>query len=152
MPELPVLCGAADVPWALKLVRACALVTGPRTCSVNFATGLGMTPQHKLLGLLWLHQHGVAKWPRDPLLRAQQAKAARNLGYSPDFTGAVQHFCVHPGARMIIDKVSEVSPVCAMIWAAVVQRFVPREDIAYQLKLCIAAFARAKSQGVCGRP
>ena len=44
-------------------------------------------------------------------MNAHQVKAARNPGHRPDFTGAVQHFCVHPGARMIIDKVSEVRPV-----------------------------------------
>ena len=51
--------------------------------------------------------HALAA-PEGPWLHAQQVRAARKPGYSPDFTGAVQHFCVHPGARMIIDKVSEV--------------------------------------------
>ena len=37
-------------------------------------------------------------------------KVAQNPKHSPDFTGAFQHICVHPGARMIIDKVSEVRP------------------------------------------
>ena len=51
--------------------------------------------------------------PEGPLLRAQQMKVARNPKHSPDFTGAFQHICVHPGARMIIDKVSEARPVRA---------------------------------------
>ena len=63
--------------------------------------------------------HGVCSShcgsPQGPLMHAQQVRAARNPGYSPDFTGAVQHFCVHPGARMIIDKVSEVRPARAMM-------------------------------------
>ena len=40
-------------------------------------------------------------------LRAQM-KVARNPRHKPDFSKAFQHIAVHPGARVVIDRIATV--------------------------------------------
>jgi hypothetical protein len=44
----------------------------------------------------------------EPVRVCAQMKVARVKRYSPDFSKAFQHIAVHPGARVIIDRVAGV--------------------------------------------
>ncbi len=55
----------------------------------------------------------------EPPLVCAQVKVARVKRYSPDFSKAFQHIAVHPGARVIIDRVAGVraeSAHAAILW------------------------------------